>query len=214
MNISILCTSKEHPISPILEQWMHNNSTFHEIFLVNSKDDLSGGDILFLISCQEIIKKNICEMFKATLVLHASDLPKGRGWSPHIWQILEGKNNITVTLLEAEDSIDTGSIWAQREFFLEGHELADEINEKLFQAELDLMDFAIQNFKTIQPKVQTEEGATYYAKRTPEDSQLDPNKTIAEQFNLLRIADSNRFPAFFDLKGHRYEVLLKKIPKK
>jgi methionyl-tRNA formyltransferase len=138
-------------------------------------------------------------------------LPRGRGWSPHIWQILEGRNNIKVSLLEAEDSIDTGAIWAQREFFLEGHELADEINNKLFKVELELLDFAMKNLTSVRPRAQTELGATYYSKRTPADNQLDPDKTIAEQFNLLRIADGKRYPAFFDWKGQRYLVLIKKI---
>lgn len=212
MRISILCTNKEHPIFPLLEKWKKNNSKFHDVVLVNSKNDLPGGEILFLISCNEIIGKNIREKYRSTLVVHASDLPRGRGWSPHIWQILENKNNITVSLLEAEDSIDTGAIWTQRDFFLEGHELADEINNKLFKVELELMDFALQNFTTIHPQKQSEVGATYYEKRFPKHSRLDPNKTIAEQFNLLRISDPKRYPAFFDLKGHRYQVFLKKIP--
>jgi methionyl-tRNA formyltransferase len=211
MKISILCTDKEHPIFPILEEWKHNNSKFHEVVLVDSKNDLPGGEILFLISCNEIIRENIREKYKATLVVHASDLPRGRGWSPHIWQILEGRNNIKVSLLEAEDSIDTGAIWAQREFFLEGHELADEINNKLFKVELELLDFAMKNLTSVRPRAQTELGATYYSKRTPADNQLDPDKTIAEQFNLLRIADGKRYPAFFDWKGQRYLVLIKKI---
>ena len=34
-------------------------------------------------------------------------------------------------------------------------------------------------------------------KRTPADSEIDPGKSILEQFNLLRIVDSERYPAFF-----------------
>ena len=43
------------------------------------------------------------------------------------------------------------------------------------------------------------------------DSRLDPSRSIAEQFDLLRVADPQRFPAFFDLRGHRYLVRLKKL---
>ena len=52
---------------------------------------------------------------------------------------------------------------------------------------------------------------TYMTKRIPADSQLDPCKSIAEQFDLLRVADSQRFPAFFDYRGKRYLVKIENV---
>jgi methionyl-tRNA formyltransferase len=145
-----------------------------------------------------------------TLVIHASDPPEGRGWSPHIWQILEGRNRIAVSLIEAQDQVDTGAIWAQRDLVLEGHELNDEINDRLFTIELDLMNHALEMVGSRAPAPQDGRVPTYYRRRTPEDSRLDPSRSIAEQFDLLRVADPQRFPAFFDLRGHRYLVRIEK----
>ena len=92
--------------------------------LVFDKADLQGGDILFLVSCSQMIREAERKKYKVTLVLHASDLPEGRGWSPHIWSILDGANQITVSLLEASDPVDSGAIWLKTKFTLEGHELA------------------------------------------------------------------------------------------
>lgn len=211
MRISIICSDCNHPVFPYLQSWVSEKSSAHLVELVNSKSGLSGGDILFLISCNELISINIRKKYKASLIIHASDLPRGRGWSPHIWQILQGKNSITVTLLEAEDKVDSGAIWTQKVLRLEGHELYDEINKKLFQIELELMEFAAVNFGEIYPRPQSQGKATYFKKRNPEDSRLDTNKTVEEQFNLLRVADPNRFPAFFDHAGYRYELFIKKI---
>jgi len=47
---------------------------------------------------------------------------------------------------------------------------------------------------------------SFYPKRTPKDSNLDINKTIKEQFNLLRIVNNEEFPAFFEIDGHRYAL--------
>ncbi|MDX9713882.1 MAG: formyltransferase family protein [Dissulfurispiraceae bacterium] len=210
MKISILCSSKEHPVYKTLVEWQKNHIHEHEIELIQLSHELSGGDILFLISCNELINKDIRDRYKATLVIHASNLPEGRGWSPHIWQIVMGKNTITVTLLEAEDKLDRGAIWSQRELTLEGHELYDEINNNLFTLEIELMDFAIANFYTIVPKPQSDKESTYFTKRTPNDSRIDPEKTILEQFDLLRVADPARFPAFFDLRGYRYLIKIEK----
>lgn len=211
MKISIICSSTDHPVYSTLKMWQNNRSSLHDIELVQSSHELSGGDILFLISCGEIIRQNVRNIYKVTLIVHASNLPKGRGMSPHVWQILEGKNSITITLLEAEDKLDSGAIWAQREMLLEGHELYDEINTKLFAIESELMDFAVDNFDMIAPESQHDFEPTYYRKRNPEDSRIDPDKTIAEQFDLLRVSDSERFPAFFNLRGHRYKIRIEKI---
>lgn len=209
MNISIVCSDKEHPIYPWLVSWIDANAV-HNIQLTSKKNALSGGDLLFLISCHEIIDVKIRSLFHKTLVIHASKLPIGRGWSPLPWQILEGANGITVTLLEAEDGVDSGAIWSQIPFQLEGHELFDEINALLFKTEIELMDFAVQHFNTIKPTEQSSDTVTYYKKRTTEDSAIDINKSINDQFNLLRICDPNRYPAFFDYLGHRYEISIKK----
>lgn len=130
-------------------------------------------------------------------MIHASDLPRHRGWSPLVWQIVEGYQDIVVGLLEAEDSVDNGAIWHQISLHFAGHELVDEINDALFDEELRLMDFAVENFGTVRPRVQSNAGAhaTYCRRRISEDSRIDP-RSIAEQFNLLRVADSLRYLTF------------------
>jgi methionyl-tRNA formyltransferase len=210
MKISILCSSVSHPIYPQLQHWEMVTGAGHEVELVHRKAELSGGDILFLISCHEIISAKDRARYDKSLVIHASDLPFGRGWSPHIWQILEGKNDIVVSLLEAEDQVDTGAIWAQRHLVLEGHELYDEINAKLFAIELDLMNEGVASLGRKTSAPQDERVPTHYRRRSPEDSRLDPDQPLAGQFDLLRVADPERFPAFFDLRGHRYLIRLEK----
>jgi len=210
LKISIVCTDVRHPILNRLKSWCLRHSDQHTVELVQRKKDLTGGDILFLVSCQEMIEAAVRAQYRAALVLHASDLPEGRGMSPHIWQVLEERDRIKVTLLAAEDALDSGDIWLQSEFCLDGHELYDEINDKLFDAELSLMDEAVAHFDEIEPRPQDSRPPTWYHFRTPADSRLLPEKTIKEQFNLLRVSDPNRFPAYFDWQGYRYEIRIKK----
>jgi methionyl-tRNA formyltransferase len=210
MKISVLCSSVSHPVHPYLENWAKATRAGHEIELLTEKADLSGGDVLFLISCHEIISDRDRQKYGLTLVIHSSDLPEGRGWSPQVWQVLEGKNEIVVSVIEAAEKVDTGHVWAKRRFALEGHELYDEINEKLFAVWLDLMSYVIENAGSSTSEPQDSRAPTYYRRRTIADSRLDPDKSIAEQFDLLRVADPNRFPAFIDIRGHRYFVRISK----
>lgn len=199
----IICTSRDHPIWPHLVKWAKVNRAR----LVTSSSELTGAPILFLVSCSEIIGPAIRNRYRATLVLHASDLPNGRGWSPHIWSILEGKSSICVSLLEAAEPVDTGDIWDQRWIELDGSELYDEINDRLFAAELDLMSGVIAGRRSGHPQAP---GGSSYRRRMPEDSRLDPDKSVADQFDPLRVCDPDRFPAFVDLRGHRYLVRVTK----
>jgi len=211
MEITILCSDKKHKIIPFLENWKISHSSSHNISIINNSSQVKTGDILFLISCLEIIKNDIRSRFKHTLVIHESDLPHGKGWSPIQWQILNGSNSIVITLLEAVDKVDSGDIWKKETVELKGHELANEINEQIFPIKLDLMDFAIKNMNSVNKIVQKEISEPHFPRRTPKESEININKSISEQFNILRVADDERYPCFFNYKKFRYKISLTKI---
>ncbi len=211
MKISIVLSSNDHPIYPYLQNWIESEKDIHDITLINNLEEVSEGDFLFLVSCHEYIRSEIRKNFKYSLVLHASDLPKGRGWSPHIWDIIGGSQEITLTLLEAADDIDSGNIWAKAKIPLEGHELFDEINHLLFTNEIELMKHACRNYKDISPIKQNHKEATYLIKRSPSDSELDLNCSISSQWNLIRVCDSVRFPCFVILGNDKYILKFSKV---
>ena len=209
MKITLLCSNPSHPVYGYLSRWIDENNSKYEIQLINRISEAKGhGDILFLISCSEIIKAEHRDKFRYTLVLHASDLPEGRGWSPHIWDIVNGRNELTLSLLNAEDSVDTGDVWQKNKIQLTGSELYDEINDLLFNAELALMSWACEHIDNTQavPQLITDNKTQYYRQRKANDSELDPECSIASQFNLIRVCDPNRFPAYFYHNGQKYTV--------
>ena len=90
--------------------------------------------------------------------------------------------------------------------------LWNEINEILFSAEIDMMKFAVENFEKLSKNKQDQKiEPTYFRKRTPEDSKVDALKSIKEQFDLIRVCDPNRFPAYFEISGVQYKIILEKI---
>lgn len=222
MKVVILCTDPVHPVNDSLKVWQSLTETKgHEVRLESSVAELGSGDVLFLVSCSAMIGAEEKNNFKAVLVLHASDLPDGRGWSPHIWSILAGNKEITVCLLEASEPVDSGNVWLKKRFKLEGHELLNEINDALFTVELELMTEAVESFDKISPQKQTarvspnvdEHGSrkSTLRKRTMDDSCLDLDKTIRQQFNLLRVVDSKRYPAYVEHLGQRYKITIEKM---
>mgnify|MGYP003965020061 FL=1 len=212
MRITILCSDINHPIIDYLNKWIELNSLENEIDLINNKSDLSKGDILFLISCHEIIPKKIRDSYKKTLLIHASDLPKGKGWSPHIYEIIDGANQITLSLLKAENKVDSGEIYKKIYINIEDHELWNEINHKLFEAEISLLDFAVKSFENLKGVKQSkDQDFSFYPRRTPNDSKIDVDLSIRDQFNKIKVLDPVRYPAFFELNGYKYELRINKI---
>lgn len=212
MRLTFLSSDEHHPVNRHLDRWIECARNEHDIVRVQKKKDLPGGDMLFLVSCHEILHAVDRAAYSTCLVLHASDLPLGRGWSPHIWQIIEGAQNITLSLLEVEDKVDSGHIWRKLNIEVPQHALWDEINNQLFSAEIELINFAIEAFGSVVPQPQDSEiKATDYRRRAPADSQVDPARSILSQFNKIRVCDPERYPAFFELHGCRYKISLEKI---
>ena len=177
--------------------------------LVRSYDDIPIGSIAFLLGCTGIAPPEILTRNRVTLVVHASRLPEGRGFSPLTWMVLEGHNEIPGCLLHAASEIDSGTVVYRDKLVFDGHELVDELRNALGNRSIELCRRFLS--EPSPPKGETQSGKpTYYGRRSPKDSALDPEKSLAEQFNLLRTVDNSRYPAFFDLKGHRYEIHIRK----
>ena len=89
-----------------------------------------------------------------------------------------------------------------------GDELFTEIKKKQFRYTYLLIKkflFHVKNRKKIFVKKQ-EGRSSYFKKRTKKDSEININKNIKSQFNLLRIVDNDNYPAFFKFKKNVYII--------
>ena len=178
-----------------------------ECKILNNPNNVTSGDILIMLSCKK--KFDRLYLNKHNLVIHESELPKGRGWSPLTWQILENKNKIPICLFEADQKIDNGNVYFRDTIDLLGFELINEIREKQAIKSFELVLKFLNEKKNLTGEVQKGE-PTYYKKRSSENSRLDINKTIIENFNLLRVVDNIRYPAFFELNGEKFKIEISK----
>ena len=110
----------------------------HSVRWIHHPSDLVVGDVCFMLSCGRLLSEEQLSLHRHNLVVHASDLPKGQGWSPMSWQILEGASKIPVTLFEAVVDLDSGPIYLQQQIELYGHELVEEWRTLLAKATNDL----------------------------------------------------------------------------
>lgn len=178
--------------------------------LCRTHDEVPKGDVAFYIGCTRITPPEVLQKNKYNLVVHESALPQGRGFAPMAWQILEGQNEIPVCLIEAAPGeADSGAIYQKGIIALKGHELCPEWRSKQGDMTIELCQRFISSFPP-EAGVPQKGTPSSYPRRRPADSQLDVNKTIAEQFDLLRIVDNDRYPAHFEYRGHRYILKIEK----
>jgi methionyl-tRNA formyltransferase len=175
-----------------------------EAYFAASHAQIVPGDVAFYLSCTRLTPPEILSRNRLNLVVHASALPQGRGFSPLVWRILEGASEIVITMIEAVDKMDAGDIYDRRTIAFGGHELNAELRSRMAR-EINAMCLDFMRSKSPPGPPQVQEGEpSYYSRRRPADSRIDPNKTLTEQFDLLRVVDNDRYPAFFDYRGHRY----------
>lgn len=182
----------------------------HRAHFVTHYADVPAGDIAFYLSCTRLTPGEMLDRNALNLVVHASDLPRGRGFSPLVWQVLEGMNEIPLTMITMTEQADAGDIVMKRRIMFEGHELNDEMRDRMGRA---IMAMCLDLLDQHEPLgLQPQRGEpSWYRKRGPQDSRLDPDISIADQFDLLRVVDNERYPAFFDLRGHRYALSIRKL---
>lgn len=200
-------------VEALAEHW---KALGHEFFWFHDLQDLPSAYFCFCLSFSQLIPPIIRQQFKHTLVVHESDLPAGKGWSPLTWQILDGENRIPITLFEATDDVDSGLIYGQRWIEFEGYELVDELREGQARATKEVCQWFVDHYPESLSEAREQQGQeSFYSRRRPKDSELDPNKTIAEQFNLLRVVDNERYPAFFEINGRRFylKISVDELPK-
>ena len=199
MKIAILTTKDEW-----FEKWVIQLACELKSAIYFHHNNIEGFDILFILGYHSIIPKDILKKNKHNIVIHESDLPQGKGWAPLFWQILEGKNEITFTMFEAGEGIDDGDIYMKKTLQLKGGELNEELRTLQANLTISMCKEFIENYEKYKKPFAQRGKESFYLKRTPKDSKLDVNKTIKEQFDLLRIVDNEKYPAYFEINNNKY----------
>jgi len=181
---------------------LNNKYTFK---ISKNSNNIKKQNIVFPLSYTKILPEIFLEENELVLIAHASKLPSDRGFAPLQYQILKNKKKFYMTLIKAEKGVDTGRIFLQNSFTLDGTELSCEIRKIQGSQYLKIIKKFLVRYPNVKSKKQKNK-SNFNKRRYPKDSQLNINKTIKQQFNHLRINDNKLYPSFFYFKGKKYIV--------
>lgn len=197
-----------------LDNYIYRETFLDENYIIDIFDDekkISGYDLVFVLGYTKILKDEFLSKNRLVMVIHESNLPEGRGFSPIQWQILEGVKNIKVCLIEAKKIVDSGDILESEELNFEGTELYDEIRSAQAAVTIKLIIKFLKKYPNISRTPQ-KGTPTFYRKRNFSDSELDIKLSIEKNFPKLRIGNNEDWPSFFHLNGETYIIKIFKKP--
>jgi methionyl-tRNA formyltransferase len=178
---------------------------------VHEEEGLSSADFCFYLSFSKVVSESTLNMFRHNVIVHSSDLPEGRGWSPLTWQILQGKNEIPTVLFEALEKVDSGEIYSKQTLKFEGHELLGEMRDAQGNLIVSMVKSFVEGYpKSLGNGIDQSGKGSYYPRRRPVDSKVDPDSSLRQIFLQLRVADNDSYPVFFELNDHMYELRIDK----
>lgn len=170
-------------------------------------------DVAVVIAYGRILPKAVLDApRRGCLNLHASILPKYRGAAPINWAIVKGERETGVALMQMDEGMDTGPVFATRTTTIGADETAGELYERLgdLAAALIREDLARAVAGELEAVAQDHERATMAPLLRKEDGRIDWSAPAATVHDLVR--GMTPWPgAHTTLDGNRFKVLATRL---
>lgn len=140
--------------------------------------------------------------------VHNSLLPRYRGGSPLVWQILNGDAAAGFSVFQFTFGMDEGPVWAQGSVPIEPGDQVSDVLQKLEVATIATLRRVLPGIVAgvLRPVPQDHAQASYCAQRYPEDGRIDWALSARRVHDFVR-AQSAPYPgAFTTIDGRRLTV--------
>jgi methionyl-tRNA formyltransferase len=164
----------------------------------------AGADLGVVVAFGQLVRRPVLEQV-AMVNLHFSLLPRWRGAAPVERALLAGDERTGVCLMQLEEGLDTGPVFARREVPIGPAATADELRTALVEVGTELLVGELSTGLGA-PEPQVGE-ATYAAKIDPAELRLDWQRPAVELDRLVRLGG-----AWTTFRGRRLKVLAASPP--
>ena len=147
-------------------------------------------DILVSAAYGQYVPSKVLNLFKKTLNVHGSLLPKHRGGAPIQRAIMNGDDVTGVTIIEMAKKLDAGLMYAKKEYVIKDTDTSDKVFSELSIIGTNLLMEVIEDIYNgvLAGEVQNEEEATFSSNLTPEEEFISFNmnaKMVVRHINSL-----------------------------
>jgi methionyl-tRNA formyltransferase len=163
----------------------------------------SGADIIVAVNWRTWIAPAIFSIPRhGTLNTHDSLLPKYAGFAPITWALINGEERVGVTAHEMDAELDTGDVVLQRSVEVEPHDTSASLVHKTLDlfGPLTIDALELVESGTGERIVQDRSQASFFHKRTEEESRIDWSWSAQDIVNLVR-AQADPYPNAYTFRG-------------
>ena len=150
-------------------------------------------DVMVVAAYGLILPKAVLQLPRhGCLNIHASLLPRWRGAAPIQRAILAGDTETGITIMQMDEGLDTGDMLVKKVCTIEAIDTAQSLHDKLAELGAQAIIEALQDLElgNLHPEQQNSQQATYAAKLTKTEGQLDWTKEAKQ----LELAVRGYFP--------------------
>ena len=146
-------------------------------------------DILAVTAFGRILPKNILDLPLGGCVnVHGSLLPQYRGAAPIQWSLINGDTETGITTILMNEGMDTGPMLLQQTVAIEPDDTSAELGNRLSKVGGELLVETLKGLenKTVLPREQDHDKATYAPPLTKEAGLIDWTKSAEHIANCIR----------------------------
>lgn len=169
----------------------------------------SGVDLLLAVSWRYLVPPEVFTRARlGAFVMHDSLLPAYRGFSPTVWALINGEQEVGATLFAMADEVDSGDIVDQRRVPVGPDDTIAAVMDRVTGAYLDLVEANLDALLagTAARRPQDHGKATYTCKRQSADNQIRWEESTSRIHNLIRAVTRPYEGAFTFLEGRRLRI--------
>lgn len=146
-------------------------------------------DVMVVAAYGLILPKAVLQMPRnGCLNIHASLLPRWRGAAPIQRAILAGDAETGITIMQMDEGLDTGAMLLKKSCAIAPDDTAQSLHEKLAELGAQAIAEALQEMQDgkLSPQAQDAQLATYAAKLSKSEAQLDWNADALQLERAVR----------------------------
>ena len=133
-----------------------------------------GADVMVVAAYGLILPQAVLDLPRfGCLNIHASLLPRWRGAAPIQRAILAGDTETGITIMQMDAGLDTGAMMSKTVVPIQDTDTAASLHDALAAAGATAIVTALANYATLTPEIQEGSQATYAAKLSKDEAQLD-----------------------------------------
>lgn len=164
-------------------------------------------DLIISAGFPHIFKKDFLNLTPFGIInLHAGKLPKYKGGSPLVWQILNNEKKIGLSIIKVNSTIDGGKIISHASFKNNQKDTISQVQNKADKIFLNLAFNAIKKIEKNKKFKNQTKSKSYFHQRKDDDALINFTDSNLKIYNLVRSQSYPYKGAFFYSSGKKFRL--------